>query len=96
MGPGTRKLAEKFPLEKFIRKFDLISKGGQKLLLEQIRKLNCDGCRLRTEHYILSDGDALIACRCLKYGLLQKNVQLASASVDQPYPVDESRPIYVS
>jgi uncharacterized Zn finger protein len=64
------------------------------LLLEQIRKLNCDGCRLRTEHYIVSDGDSLIACRCLKCGQLKGDIQRMNES-DEAYPIDESRPIYV-
>ena len=65
------------------------------MLLEKIRKLNCDGCKLRTEHYLLSYDDTLILCRCLKCGRLEKDVQVISESTSQPYPTDESRPIYV-
>ncbi len=64
------------------------------MLLEQIRKLNCDGCKLRTEHYIVSDEDNLIVCRCQKCGRIERDIQFVTESVEA-YPLDKSKPVYV-
>ncbi len=70
------------------------AQGRRDLLLEQIRKLNCDGCKLKTEHYLLSDGDNLLVCRCLKCGRIKGDIQFVTESMES-YPADESRPVYV-
>jgi uncharacterized Zn finger protein len=65
------------------------------LLLEQVRKLNCDGCKLKTEHYLLTDDGTLVACRCLKCGQIKENIQSLVES-HESYPMDESRPVYLA
>lgn len=65
------------------------------MLLEQIGKLDCDRCKLRTEHYFLSDDGNLILTRCLRCGAAKTGAEAASGEVQEAYPVDESRPAYV-
>ncbi len=64
------------------------------MLLEQISKLNCDGCKLKTEHYLVTDGDTLIDCHCLKCGQRNGAVQFVAES-HESYPMDPSRPAYI-
>jgi hypothetical protein len=72
------------------------NQGELKLLLEQIKKLNCDSCKLRTEHYLLSNEDGtLVLCRCLRCGRTYKDAKFVIERPEHSYPTDESRPIYV-
>jgi hypothetical protein len=68
--------------------------GSRELLLEQVRKLNCDGCKLKTEHYLVTKDDTVVDCRCLKCGQRKGEIQFV-AEGHESYPVDESRPVYV-
>jgi len=64
------------------------------LLAEQIVKMDCDRCRLRTEHYLLDYGDTPMLCRCLRCGQVKKYPGL-SAQTKEPYPEDNLKPVYV-
>jgi uncharacterized Zn finger protein len=64
------------------------------LLLEQIVKMDCDRCRLKTEHYVLDNDDNPVLCRCLRCGQVKRN-QGFSSEGREPYPVDDRKPIYV-
>jgi len=65
-----------------------------RLLAEQIVKMDCDRCRLRTEHYLLDYGDTPTLCRCLRCGRVEKYPGLSSDS-KEPYPEDNRKPVYV-
>ena len=62
------------------------------MLLERILKLNCERCRLRTEHYIQIRDGIILFCRCLRCGQLKRNI----GEENHTYPPDELKPIYVS
>ena len=62
------------------------------MLTEQIVKLDCERCRLRTEHYVLDYGDRPALARCLKCGRVTTNFVLVR---HEPYPTDNRKPIYV-
>jgi uncharacterized Zn finger protein len=64
------------------------------LLLEQIRKLDCDRCKLKTEHYLLTNEETVVTLRCLMCGQPKGNIQFVAES-HKSYPADESRPVYV-
>lgn len=65
------------------------------MLAEQIVKMDCDRCKLRTEHYVLEYGDRLVLCRCLRCGQVKRNPGFHPES-KEPYPVDDRKPIYVA
>ena len=65
------------------------------LLTEQIVKTDCDRCKLKTEHYVLDNGDSPMLCRCLRCGQTKRNPAFTTAS-KEPYPVDDGKPAYVS
>ena len=62
------------------------------MLTEQIVKLDCERCKLRTEHYVLDYGDRPTLVRCLKCGHGSMNLVLAE---HEPYPSDDRKPVYV-
>jgi len=64
------------------------------LLTEQIVKMDCERCRLKTEHYLLDCGDTPMFCRCLRCGQVNKYPGL-SAQIREPYPEDNCKPVYV-
>lgn len=61
---------------------------------QRITKLDCERCKLRTEHYVQFAGDVVLLCRCLRCGLTEGDLQSGSES-NELYPEDESRPAYV-
>ena len=63
------------------------------MLAEQIVKMDCDRCKLRTEHYVLDYGDKPALLRCLRCGHVTTNTGVPVGH--EPYPVDDRRPIYV-
>ena len=63
------------------------------MLTEQIVKMDCERCRLRTEHYVLDYGDRPALVRCLRCGHVTTNLGVPVGH--EPYPVDDRRPIYV-
>ncbi len=63
------------------------------LLAEQIVKMDCDRCKLRTEHYVLDYGDRPALVRCLRCGHVITNVGVPINH--EPYPTDDRKPIYV-
>ena len=65
------------------------------MLAEQIEKMDCDRCKLKTEHYVLDYGERLVLCRCLRCGQVKSNPRFSSES-REPYPVDDRKPIYVA
>ena len=65
------------------------------MLSEQIVKMDCDRCKLRTEHYILDYGDAPMLCKCLRCGQVKKNPAFISEN-KRPYPIDDIKPVYVT
>ncbi len=56
--------------------------------------MDCDRCKLKTEHYLLDYGDRPVLCRCLRCGQVKPNPGYASES-HKSYPVDDRKPIYV-
>lgn len=64
------------------------------MLREQIVKMDCDRCKLQTEHYVLDYGDRPALIRCLRCGHVSTNLGFAYES-HEPYPVDNRRPVYV-
>ncbi len=64
------------------------------VLLEKIVKMDCEKCKLRTEHYLLDYGDGRVLCRCLRCGQVTRNSMVVSIG-HGPYPADDRRPIYV-
>jgi len=64
------------------------------LLTEQIVKMDCERCRLKTEHYLLDYGDTPMFCRFLRCGQVKKYPGL-SAQIREPYPEDNCKPVYV-
>ena len=67
-------------------------KARTTLLAEQIVKLDCERCKLRTEHYVLDYGDRPVLVRCLRCGHVTTNSVLVE---HEPYPADDRKPIYV-
>jgi uncharacterized Zn finger protein len=63
------------------------------LLTEQIVKMDCDRCKLRTEHYVLDYGDTPALVRCLKCGHVTRNIGVQLKH--EPYPSDDRKPVYV-
>ena len=64
------------------------------MLLQRIAKLDCETCKLRTEHYVQSRDGASVLCRCLMCGQLRKE-NLLSEPQEKLYPEDNRRPLYV-
>ncbi|MDG7006896.1 MAG: hypothetical protein JRN06_01480 [Nitrososphaerota archaeon] len=64
------------------------------MLLQQVLKLNCETCRLKTEHYVQIWNGMAMMCRCLKCGKVRMKPQLTREEL-RPYPADESKPVYV-
>ena len=64
------------------------------MLLQQILKLNCETCRLKTEHYVQIWNGMVVLCRCLKCGRVRMNPQLTREEL-RPYPADDGKPVYV-
>jgi uncharacterized Zn finger protein len=64
------------------------------MLLERISKLDCDTCKLRTEHYVQSRAGAAVVCRCLRCGHARRE-NLLSEAQERLYPEDNGRPLYV-
>jgi uncharacterized Zn finger protein len=64
------------------------------LLREQIVKIDCDRCKLRTEHYVVDYGDKPALVRCMKCGHVVLNSGLRYMS-HEPYPADDWKPVYV-
>ena len=64
------------------------------MLLQQIVKLNCERCRLKTEHYIQVRDGAILVCRCLKCGNLKRS-PFGIGEEPESYPSDDRRPVYV-
>lgn len=80
-------------LRRALRKHEiLVPPSGAHLLLQQIVKLNCERCRLRTEHYVQIRDGTLLVCRCLSCGQTRRNL----VEEDRSYPSDDRRPMYVS
>jgi late competence protein required for DNA uptake (superfamily II DNA/RNA helicase) len=73
----------------------LLLTSGSLLLLQQILKLNCERCKLRTEHYVQMRDGAVVLCRCLRCGQPKMKQSLAEED-PRSYPQDDRRPIYVS
>jgi uncharacterized Zn finger protein len=65
------------------------------LLLQQILKLNCERCGLKTEHYVQIWNGMALMCECLKCGRARMNPSLTREEL-QPYPADDHNPVYVS
>lgn len=63
------------------------------MLTEQITRMDCDRCRLQTEHYVLDYGDIPALVRCMRCGHVTPN--LGTPILHEPYPIDDRRPIYV-
>ena len=72
----------------------LPSKADGKLLLEQIRKLNCEGCLLKTEHYVQKSDSEVLFSRCLKCGRVTSGT-IERQKIGQDFPTDDQRPVYV-
>ena len=64
------------------------------MLTEQIVKMDCERCKLKTEHYLLDYGDTPMFCRCLRCGQVNKYPGL-SAQIREPYLEDNCKPVYV-
>lgn len=64
------------------------------MLFQQVSKLNCEKCRLKTEHYVQILDGMVLMCRCLKCGRVRMNPQLTREEL-QPYPPDDATPVYV-
>ena len=64
------------------------------MLSEQIVKMDCNRCKLRTEHYIIDYGDTPMLCKCLRCGQVKKNPALSENK--RPYPIDDIKPVYVT
>ena len=64
------------------------------MLLQQILKLNCEKCRLKTEHYVQIQNDVVLVCRCLKCGQMRVNPSLTEEEL-RSYPPDDRKPVYV-
>jgi hypothetical protein len=69
--------------------------GAGDLLREQIVKMGCDRCRLRTEHYVVDYGDRTALVRCLRCGHVTTNSGPQYVS-HEPYPEDDRKPLYVT
>jgi uncharacterized Zn finger protein len=65
------------------------------LLREQIVKMDCDRCKLTTEHYLLDYGYRPVLCRCLRCGHVTTNPGSFPVG-HEPYPIDDRKPIYVA
>lgn len=65
------------------------------MLLQQIVKLNCERCRLKTEHYVQIWNDMVLMCECLKCGKVRTNPSFTREEL-QPFPADNRSPVYVS
>ena len=63
------------------------------LLTEQIVKLDCDRCKLKTEHYVVDYGGSPTLVRCLRCGQVKNNPEVQSHN--EKYPDDSHKPIYV-
>lgn len=66
-----------------------------KMLLQRIAKLDCETCKLRTEHYVQSRDGVAVLCRCLRCGQVKKENLLSGPQEEGLYPEDNRRPIYV-
>ena len=65
------------------------------MLLQQIMRLNCERCRLRTEHYVQIWNGVVLMSHCLKCGQMRTNPDLTKEEL-QSYPPDDRKPVYVS
>jgi hypothetical protein len=76
-------------------------RGGQQirrrraLLREQIVKMDCERCKLRTEHYVVDYGDRPGLIRCLGCGHVTTSSGLGYAS-HWSYLLDDRKPVYVT
>lgn len=66
------------------------------MLREQIMKMDCDRCRLRTEHYVVDYGDRPALVRCLRCGHVESVNSGLSHVCHEPYPVDDRKPLYAT
>lgn len=65
------------------------------MLREQIVKMDCDRCRLRTEHYVVDYGDRPALVRCLRCGHVTTSSGFSSSD-HKPYPKDDLKPVYLT
>lgn len=65
------------------------------LLKELIVKMDCERCKLQTEHYVVDYGDRPALVRCLRCGHVTMNPGLQYV-FHEPYPVDDRKPVYVT
>ncbi|MDG6971359.1 MAG: hypothetical protein JRN54_09685 [Nitrososphaerota archaeon] len=65
------------------------------MLREQIVKLDCERCKLRTEHYVVDYGDRPALVRCLRCGHITTNSGPQYLN-HEPYPEDGRKPLYVA
>lgn len=64
------------------------------MLLQRITRLDCETCKLRTEHYVLSRDGVAAFCWCLRCGQGKKE-NLLSETQEKAYPDDDRKPIYL-
>ena len=59
------------------------------LMTQEILPLNCEKCRLRTEHARIRTPDGTFSYRCLKCGNMRSS---ANESEEKNYPKDDTMP----
>jgi len=62
---------------------------------EQIVRMDCERCKLKTEHYLVESDRKEVLCRCMRCGRISVDAVVSSEG-HEPYPVDSRRPIYVT
>lgn len=55
--------------------------------------MDCDRCRLQTEHYVLDYGDRPTLVRCMRCGHVTTNMGIPVKH--ELYPMDNRKPVYV-
>jgi uncharacterized Zn finger protein len=64
------------------------------LLREQIVKMDCDRCRLRTRRYVVDYGERPALVRCLRCGHVTTNP--GTYVNHEPHPMDDRKPVYMT
>ncbi len=65
------------------------------LLREQIVRMDCERCKLKTEHYLVDNGEKELLCRCMRCGYITMSTVFFTEG-HEPYPIDSRRPLYVA
>ena len=57
--------------------------------------MDCERCKLKTEHYLVDSGGKEVLCRCMRCGYISISNAFPTEG-HEPYPIDSRRPLYVT